>query len=175
MNEKLMAAFGFSADDLAHNRRGELSPAQQERVKKNTGKNKGIFAILGIIALTIAIFLSLPLLQSMSFAGTSPLKLFGIAALLAVSLLFFSCLFEKSTVEIGQVEGNVQFISRESMIDDDGTQIAQTSFYIVIGKEEFAIKSEQYDAFMQGHRYRVYSAEKALFLSGILSVEYLGE
>ena len=175
MNQKIMVAFGFTADDLAHNQEGRLSPDQTERLKKNMRKNKRIFLILGIITLIIAIYFAIPYIQAMSFNGAKLLNLLGPVALLALSVLFFSGLFEKTDAAIMQSEGRVQFISKESAIDDDGTQVSKTYFYIVVGKDTFSVEPEQYDAFTQGHRYRVFSVQKTLFLTGILSIEYLGE
>jgi hypothetical protein len=102
--------------------------------------------------------------------------LIGAVVVLGLSLLFFSGLSEKPSGQVIPVEGRVQFISRESSTThEDGTMTTDTLFYIVVGKEEFQVRTDQFDAFTQGHVYRFYKAGNSVFeSSNILSIEHLG-
>lgn len=173
MTSKLMQAFDFTEKDLSHNRQGQLSPRQLENLTRQTRSSKGRLLSIGLICLGIAVYLALPFIQSMSLQGDI-LRLIGVVGLSGLSIMFFSSLFDRPDLKVSSAEGRVQFISRESTTDEDGTLITHTHFYIVIGKNEYAVDSSQYDAFSQGHVYRVYSGSTDLLSSGILSIDYLG-
>ena len=176
MTDKLMTAFDFTAEDLDHNQRGQLSPRQSKLLMKRTQGQKRTMGIVGVVGLAIAIYLALPFIQAMSLKAASLGQLIGAVVVLGISLLFFSGLFDKPSGQVIPVEGRVQFISRDSSTThEDGTVTTDTSFYIVVGENEFVVKSGQYDAFTQGHVYRVYKSGISLFESSeILSIEYLG-
>jgi hypothetical protein len=179
MTDKLMTAFDFTVEDLDHNRRGQISPRQQAMAAKSTGQTRRGLVIITIICLAVAFWLALPFLRSMSLAPANEtqglMQLICSVGLFGLGLLFFSGLFNKPETGIKSAEGKVQFISRESSTTrEDGGMDTHTTFYIVVGEDEFVLQSEQYDAFTQGHVYRVYGGSRMLFDSEILSVEYMG-
>jgi hypothetical protein len=171
-----MTAFDFTAEDLDFNRRGQLSPRQTKQIMDRTRKQKRTMLIAALVGIGIGTYLALPFIQEMSLEAASLGQLIGAVVVLGLSLLFFSGLSEKPSGQVIPVEGRVQFISRESSTThEDGTMTTDTLFYIVVGKEEFQVRTDQFDAFTQGHVYRFYKAGNSVFeSSNILSIEHLG-
>lgn len=173
MTTELMQAFDFTADDLAHNKAGTLSPRQLERYQKTSSKSR-VVAFLVTLAFGIgAYFTLLPFISQESALTDNLTRLIGGIVLAGLSLFFLFTIFEKDKPVIKSAKGKVQFISRESdMTHDDGTVTSSTSYYLVIGDEQFSVDSGQYQFFNQGHIYTIY--REASMLSGIISVEYHG-
>jgi hypothetical protein len=176
MTDKLMTAFDFTSEDLEYNRRGQLSPRQTKQLLDRTRKQKLVFLVASVVGLGIGVYLILPFVLEMSLQAANLGQLIGAAVALGLSALFFFGLWDKPGGDVIPVEGRVQFISRESSTTrEDGGMDTHTNFYIVVGENEIGVKSSQYDAFTQGHMYRVYRSGISEFESSeILSIEYLG-
>jgi hypothetical protein len=173
MSAELMKAFDFTADDLAHNKAGKLSPRQLQRFKKASNRSS-IFAFLVMLAFGIGAYFTLSpfLLDGLPIPGNI-VRLIGGIILAGLSLFFLYALFEKDKPVIKSAQGKIQFVSRESdMTHDDGTVTSSTYYYVVIGNEQFSINSGQYQYFNQGHIYAIY--KEVSVLSRILSIEYIG-
>jgi len=173
MSAELMKAFEFTADDLAHNKMGKLSPRQAKRYKKSS--NRGNIALFFImLAFGIAAFFTLLPFFLDGLAITDNLaRLIGGLVLAGLTLFFFYLMFQKDEPVIKGAQGKVQFVSRESdTTHDDGTVTSSTSYYVLIGDERFTINSEQYQFFNQGHIYAIY--KETSMLGKILSIEYIG-
>jgi len=173
MIAELMKAFDFNADDLAYNKAGKLSPRQMERYKK--ASNRGNIALFFImLAFGAGAFFTLRpfLLDGLSLADDL-VRLIGGLILAALTLFFFYLLFQKDKPVIKSAQGKIQFVSRESdTTHEDGTVTSSTSYFVVIGEEQFTINSGQYQYFNQGHIYAIY--KEVSVLSKILSIEYIG-
>ncbi|HSG45749.1 MAG TPA: hypothetical protein VLA72_21610 [Anaerolineales bacterium] len=173
MTTELMQAFDFTSDDLAHNKSGNLSPRQLERYQKTSSKSR-VVALFVTLAFGVgAYFTLLPFISQESALTENLTKLIGGIVLAGLSFFFLLTIFEKDKPVIKSARGKVQFISRESdMTHDDGTVTSSTSYYVVIGDEQFSVDSSQYQFFNQGHIYTIY--REASILSRIVSIEYHG-
>jgi hypothetical protein len=173
MSVELMNAFDFTADDLAHNKAGKLSARQLKRLQKASNKGR-IVSFFVMLAFGIGAYFTLSpfLLDELTVAGNI-VRLIGGIILAGVSVFFLYAIFERDNPVIKSAQGKVQFVSRESdTTHDDGTVTSSTSYYVVIGNEQFPINSGQYQYFNQGHIYTIY--KEVSVLSRILSIEYIG-
>ena len=172
MSTELMKAFNFTADDLAHNKRGELSSQQAARFSKASKKSAVLFFLFTLGFGTGAYFALAPfILQGLSITGNID-RLIGGIVLAGLALFLFYLVFQKDEASVESVQGKAQFVSRESSsTDSDGHVSDSTNYYVVIGDHEFDIGREKYKVFNQGHIYTIYNAKSLL---GILSVEYIG-
>ena len=170
--DPLMEAFNFTDEDLSYNRQGQLSPRQMERLASADRKGKVTVVIASLVTGAIAIGLLLPFIQAMSLEAANLGRAICGVPLIFLSILFFFGLFRRPDRGVKMVEGRVQFVSRDSTTQQDEAVVTTTGFYIIVGEKEFPVKTEQYNAFTQGHVYRVYHGVAATL--GILSVEYVG-
>jgi hypothetical protein len=173
MSAELMKAFDFNADDLSHNKAGKLSPRQAKRFKKASNR-AWIFAFIVMLGFGGGAYFTLSpfLIDGLPLAGNI-VRLIGGIILAGIALFFLYTIFEKDEPVIKSAQGKIQFVSRESdMTHDDGTVTSSTSYYVVIGDEQFTINSGQYQYFNQGHIYAIY--KEVSVLSKILSIEYIG-
>lgn len=166
-----MEAFNFTADDLAYNKAGKLSPRQAARYRKANGAGKVFFFFLMLGVGAGAFFVLRPfVLQGLSIADNLG-RLIGGVVLVGLTLLFLYFLFEKAEPVIISAQGEAQFVSRESeTTDGQGHTTSSTSYYVSLGDHEFGVESSKFQAFKQGHMYAIY---KEVFI-GILSAEYIG-
>lgn len=173
MTTELMQAFDFTTDDLAHNKVGKLSPRQLKRYQSTSIKSR-VVAFLVMLAFGLgAYFTLLPFISQEISLTDNLIRLLGGIALVGLAIFFLFTIFEKDKPTIKSAQGKVQFISRENtMRHDDGSVTSSTSYYVVIGDEQFPIDSGHYQFFNQGHIYTIY--KEASMLSKILSVEYHG-
>lgn len=173
MTTELMQAFDFTADDLAHNKIGKLSPRQTKRYEKTSNKSRVVAFLISLAFGIGAYFTLLPFIFQGLKLTENLGRFIGGIALTGLALFFFYTLFEKDKPVINNARGKVQFVSRESDIThDDGSITTSTSYYLVIGDERFNINADQYQFLNQGHIYTIY--EEASMLSKILSIEYHG-
>jgi hypothetical protein len=138
----LAEAFGFDAEDLAHNRRGEFSPRQRATERKDAAgcrRSAGIAVLLaaGLVGAAIA-------LRSELLGGFAvPAGVFGLVALLA-----FVLSFTKSTLKIAAVRGPAKLTM-------DRTRGAPKHVLIVQGTY-FEIPHSAYSQIEEGASYAVY-------------------
>lgn len=173
MSAELMEAFNFTVDDLAFNKRGELSPEQKARFAKEA-KRSSIMVVLFTLGFGAgAIFTMMPFIrQGLSITDNLGRFIVGVV-LVGLALFFFYLIFQKDAPVIKSAQGKIQFVSRESdTTDEDGIVTSSTSYFVVIGDEQFTINSGQYQFFNQGHIYAIY--KEVSVLSRILSIEYIG-
>ena len=167
----LKDAFGFTTDELALNKSGQLSRRQRAQAVKQANRKKVTSVILALVAGAIAIYSLLPFVRTFSMAGGVD-RLIGGSVFAVLSLLFFTALWQKPALDVQHVQGKVQFVRRDSdVVEDDNRVITTTTYYLVIGEQEFAIDRSKYEAFDQGHVYAIYYLTPA---QGILSAEYIG-
>jgi len=170
--DPLLDAFNFTEEDLLYNRQGQLSPRQIENLASADRRGKVAIAIASLVSAAIAIGLLLPFIQAMSLEAANLGRAICGVPIFLLAILFFFGIFRKPDRGVKQIEGVVQFVSRDSTTTQDDTVVSTTGFYILVGEKEFPVKTEQYKVFTQGHIYRVYYGVAASM--GILSVEYLG-
>jgi hypothetical protein len=164
MTITLMEAFDFTADDLAFNKRGQLSPGQTARFEKTGRKNKVLHFIITLGFGAGAYFTLLPfVLQRISITDNLG-RLVGGVVLTGFALLFFYFLVTKDEVNIQKVQGKAQFVRRKN-------SRSSSSYNVVIGGQTFNIGYDKYEAFNQDHIYTIYND---VTLLGILSIEYIG-
>ena len=173
MSAELMEAFNFTTDDLAFNKRGELSPGQKVRFAKAANRNSIMVVLFTLGFGAGAVITMMPfVLQGLSIADNLG-RFIGGVVLIGMALFFFYLIFQKDAPVIKSAQGKIQFVSRESdTTDEDGTVTSSTSYFVVIGDERFTINSGQYQFFNQGHVYAIY--KEVSVLSSILSIEYIG-
>jgi len=168
-----MKAFDFTADDLAQNKAGRLSPCQLKRLKRASNRGR-IVSFFVMLAFGIGAYFTLSpfLIDGLMIVGNI-VRLIGGIILAGLALFFLYAIFERDKPVVKSAQGKIQFISRESdMTHDDGTVTSSTSYYVVIGDERFTVNSGQYQFFNQGHIYAIY--KETSMLGKILSIEYIG-
>lgn len=172
MQDKLGSTFGFTGEDLFYNQQGRLSSGQANQLARTNRKQKVILTFAALACGGVALLLLYPFIQSWSLEAANLGQ--GIAALVlaALSLLFFSGLFDKPAAGVKMVEGPVQFISSD-VSTQHGDQVETTTvFYLVVAERRFPVETGQYQAFTQGHIYRFYFGAAPTL--AILSIEYVG-
>jgi hypothetical protein len=172
MTTELMSAFNFTTNDLAFNKKIKLSPEQAAQFAKKNKKSSGL-VFLFTLAFGAGAYFSLQpfILQGLSITDNLS-RFIGGVVLTGLALFFFYLLFQKDEPLIESMQGKAQFISREnSSTDADGLVTHFTSYYVLIGEHEFDIEREKYQAFNQGHIYKIFKENSLL---GILSIEYIG-
>ena len=175
MSTELMKAFNFTADDLAHNKAGKLSPSQVARYKRAMRGGGILFFFLMLICWVATYFTLVPFSQGLSISDNLG-RLIGGVVLVGLALLFlvftFQSLFPKIKPAFINAQGKAQFVSRDSSTpNSQGGSTTSTSYYVVIDGNEYDIGgSDKYEAFEQGHIYAIYMDA----FIGILSVEHIG-
>lgn len=172
MNSDLMQAFNFTADDLAHNKQGRLSPRQINRLKVNNR----VGAVVMLVLLFVSVVLTLVLFWPFIFSGLVLIdglfRLLGGLVLGFLSLLFFAnffrFLFRTSNRVITKVVGDLRGVINRKERDHEGDKV--TVYYVLIGEQEIPIWERQSRLFQDGHTYAIY-IDKIL---GNISVEHLG-
>jgi len=173
MSAELMEAFDFTADDLAHNKVGKLSPGQKARFAKATRKSSIMTFIFTLGFGAGAVITLLPFfIQGLSITDNLGRFIGGIV-LAGLSLFFFYLIFQRDEPVIKSAQGKAQFVSRENdTTHEDGTVTSSTSYFVVIGDDHFSIEPEKYQYFNQEHIYTIF--KETAVLSRILSIEYIG-
>lgn len=149
LGEILAAANGFSFEDLAANRNGEVTAAQHRKALPN--------AIGGAIFCLVALALLIPsILSALSPEGeTSSWPVFAIMAvifLLIGAFMLLNALIDMlSSSAPKQVQGMGHKEKRRS-----GGKNRTTHYYYVVGGQSFQVKHAAYMALIDGLEYRVY-------------------
>ena len=171
MNPELMQAFDFTADDLAYNKAGKLSPRQAAKYNKTMKQGNALLFIV-MVGFAIGAFFTLRpfILQGLSMADNVARFIGGIV-LVVIGLWILYSLFQKDSPVVTSAQGKAQFVSRETYdTDADGNTNSSTLYYVVLGDEEFSVGRDKYQLFEQGHFYAIY---KEAYM-GVISVEYIG-
>jgi hypothetical protein len=173
----LQHAFGFSIDELLKNKAGNISQAQQLRLKKhNRIKRTGGYAAsvtFGLVATGFSAFVALSNVQGLEQARPF---LLGFSGFL---LLIFSIVFLYSTalrrhqkkVTVTTLEGPVKTWSKD--IKNRYQVVFATAYYYQFYRRVFQFESEeQFRAIEMGTSYRFYVIKNGR-VPIILSVEVL--
>lgn len=151
LNEILAQANGFSAEDLAANRNGEVTPSQ--RIKPLAQLIIG--AVSSLVALAFGSFFYFQIVPEIE--DSAALFMLVVPALiLAVFFLFggwmvLSSLLDMSFPSVASIEGKARKQKHTS-----GGRSRSTTYYYVIGEERFQVSRRAYNALVEGLPYRIY-------------------
>jgi hypothetical protein len=163
--QDLSSALGFTADDLAANREGRLSAAQQERLRRASRR----FLVIGIISI-IAIGLGAAVLIFIAQQNNSAiLYLIGVVLTIVnaaiVGLLVQNRLRSQSDLS-HPVRVDEGIVNRTLRIS------GRTPAYILKLKDErIIVNKPTFNAFIEGAVYRLYRAASS---KAVLSAELVG-
>jgi hypothetical protein len=201
-NLHLMQTFNFTDDDLKLNRRGELSPAQQEfqttmydinhyiadtYSRKEPQMMLWFVLMIVLVLLPIFIFGREPITQVLNSLGIPILPVVIAVAVLSVLLFFYARYsYQQSLQDIREMGGKAKVAKTVSVatgrvkkmrVRVKGRGSRRFRHYAVIhdsnGKVEFRISEEAIDAFDPERVYCVYYLDDSTTLR-LLSVEVIG-
>lgn len=170
LNSALAAGMGFSLEELEINRRGQLSPRQQQQIADLSFKGTVGSAIAGLVGLLVtagafayvyffaptgaALRDSLPASQVLPIAG----GVLGFVVLLIIGSIVRNGGFGSRGLRAA--EGRVKLSS--TSLHGASRAVSQAMGYgsaacaVQIGRQRFAVKQQVLDAFLDGGRYRLY-------------------
>ena len=156
----LQAALDFTDDDLAANRAGRLSPAQQTRMGKTQGQGQIaniVFGIVFVVVLAVIAFIVLPPLFAPQPANSSAVP----PGIIGLSFLRTRRKLRGVTGAVlaveGEAKGNVKATGNVDQAD------LMMVYRLKVGSVTFALHSaDQVAAFRDGARYRAYYVKGTL-------------
>lgn len=171
-NDRLAEEFGFTANDLAANRQGYLTPAQKKviagtRRAKGCGARAAYIAMGASVAIIVASFvlaggLDIPL-------SSDALTAYAVATSFFIGIFLAAIIYDRvrsrdlRTGKISVAEGPAQRRTKEYKFG--------TAFYVKIGRRRFQLPCpKQFDTFDEGTYYRIYYVKNPP-IHIILSVE----
>lgn len=156
---RLSHAFAFSADDLAANRAGALTPSQQQRIARQAaiGSASSRLAVLAFVGSAAFFILGAPFLISDGTVPVQALPALGATALMLLGVvgLFVSIGLRRiRSLRQAQVSTATGVVRRTTRQFRHGRWTAR---YVWVGHVRFQVTTEQqYAAFVEGGTYRVY-------------------
>ncbi len=162
----MQAAFDFDAEDLAHNRNGEVSDAQHRRSTNRVANNLAAFlGTLGALVFMFALALVANVTGLPDFDG---LALSLLSVVMAIVLIVTTGLGvrlrrldnDAHDNALRTVEGRIQ---KTQLFVGYGQ-----AYWVTIDDDRFAVNRAQYQALEDDQPYRVYALGK---INHILSVE----
>ena len=173
--------FEFNAEDLAANKRGQLSPAQREWLKmigKGGVRMQGfnVWIAVGFMFLGLCIILGLYLSNADSRAALFSNSLNGLILLInflvVVAILVLSILLARrnadklQNADISSVSGNVRFDH------DSSGESGITTHVVIVGGKKFKFADDMGHVFKEGEKYKFYYC-KAGFYEFVMSFEQI--
>ena len=167
----LQAALDFTDDDLAANRAGRLSPAQQTRMGKTQGQGQIaniVFGIVFVVVLAVIAFIVLPPLFAPQPANSSAVPPGIIVLVIVVVLGIIGLSFLRTRRKLRGVTGAVLAVEGEAKGNVKATgNVDQADLMMMyrlkVGSVTFALHSaDQVAAFRDGARYRAYYVKGTL-------------
>lgn len=172
----------FSAEELALNRQGHLSPAQQARVKRSRRWGTVLSLVIAVVVVAFLVVLALHEIPQISNEKGSSSEVPLVAGVLALmALVAITGVFRSrrqfnryASGRVATVEGVVKARVRRMRGNVGGIGAPYgggVRYELTIGKTRFFVASRAVlDAFEPGRRYRGYYAGKGL-ISTLLSAE----
>jgi len=164
--------FEFTAEDVKANKRGQLSPGQQEWLKmigkggvRMQGFNVWIaigFMVLGL-CLTLGLYLSNEDSRAALFSNSLNLLIFPIIILVVVGILVLSILLARWNADklqnavLSSVSGNVRFDH------DSSGESGITTHFVIVGREKFKFADDMSHVFKEGEKYKVYYCKSGMY------------
>lgn len=151
LNEILAQANGFSVEDVAANRNGEVTPAQ--RIKPLPQLVSGV--VFSLVALAFGSFFYFQIVPEIEDSAAL-LMLVVPALFLAIFFLLggwmaLSGLLDVSFPTVASIAGKARKEKRTS-----GGRSRSTRYYYVIGNEYFQVSRRAYNALVENLTYRIY-------------------
>lgn len=164
--------YEFTDEDLKFNKRGQLSPAQQEWLKgvgqgavRVQGFNVWIavgFMVLGL-CLILGLYLSNQSTRSALFSSPMNLLIFPIMVCAVVGILILSILLARwnanklSSAVLSSVSGDVRFDRDYSSSSNLAT------YYVIVGKKKFKFGEDMSRVFKESEKYKVYYTKAGMY------------
>jgi hypothetical protein len=171
--------FEFTAEDLAANKRGQLSPGQREWLKmigkggvRVQGCNVWIaigFMFLGL-GITLGLYLSNEDSRAALFSNPLNLLIFPVIILVVLGILVLSILLARWNANklqkavLSSASGNVRFDH------DSSGESGIITYLVIVGKKKFKFADDMSHVFKEGEKYRFYYC-KAGFYEFVMSYE----
>src|SRR5689334_6410848 len=164
--------FEFTAEDLKINKRGQLSPRQQDWLKMvaqgvRSFSWRSAFITIGFTFLGLCIVIALYLQNERSRAAlfSNPLNLimFPVIVLIILGILALAIFLNHrnanrlETSVITSVSGTVRFDQ------DSSGQSGITSYYVFVGKKRFNFGDDMSATFKQGEKYKFYYCKAGMY------------
>jgi len=167
VDDKLASAFCFTEDDLAANRQGYLTPSQKKIIAETRRARLAYIIMAASFAFfVIAFVLSGGLEVSLS---RDALTAYAVAASVFIGIFLAAMVYSRirsrdlRSGKISVTEGPAHRRTKEYKFG--------AAFYVKIGRHRFQFAyPEQFDAFDEGVRYRVYYVKNPP-IDAVLSVE----
>jgi hypothetical protein len=155
--------FEFTAEDLAANQRGQLSPGQRDWLRmigKGGIRMQGcnVWIAIGFMFLGLGIILGLYLSNEDSraalFANSLNILIFPIIILVILGILVLSIFIARwnanklQSAVLSSVSGNVRFDQ------DSSGESGITTHYVIVGKKKFKFAEDMSRVFKEGEKYR---------------------
>jgi hypothetical protein len=171
--------FEFTAEDLAANKRGQLSPGQRDWLKmigkggvRVQGCNVWIaigFMILGL-GITLGLYLSNEDSRAALFANPLNILIFPVIIFVVLGILILSIFLARwnanklQSAVLSSVSGNVRFDH------DSSGESGITTHFVIVGRKKFKFADDMSHVFKEGEKYRFYYC-KAGFYEFVMSYE----
>ena len=164
--------YEFTEEDLKFNKRGQLSPAQQEWLKglgqgavRVQGFNVWIalaFMVLGL-CLILGMYLSNESTRAALFSNPMNLLIFPVLVCVIVGILVLSILLARwnanklGNAVLSSVSGNVRFDRAYSSNSN------LTTYYVIVGKKKFKFGDDMSRVFKEGQKYKFYYTKAGMY------------
>lgn len=152
----MFGAFDFTEEDLLANRAGRLSNQQNERLDEylSVAKKRSRFALIVGVGSVLIMFGIAFFVEPDQFPQALPYLSIAAALYLVIFLAFmivdFNRLRRLDAREVQTVEGVAQLSSKKLKHG------RWTVYYVVVDKIQFQIHRDQFEAFQDGARYKVF-------------------
>jgi len=149
--QELQQALGFTSDELAANRNGQLTPGQIEKLSRSVrGQETGCLILIPIISFFAAV-VGFGIGQTW-VAGVATL----IMALIILAILYLFVVRRSGrTLHSGMVR-KITGIASVRVSTSRSASSSTTSYIVQIGSESFFVSRQVYAAFKEGKSYTVY-------------------
>ena len=164
--------FEFTEEDLKINKRGQLSPRQQEwlgmvarGVRSFSWRSAFItigFTFLGL-CIVIALYLQNERSRAALFSNPLNLIMFPIIVLIILGILALAIFLNHRNANrlensvISSVSGTVRFDQ------DSSGQSGLTSYYVFVGKKRFNLGDDMSAVFKEAEKYKVYYCKAGVY------------
>lgn len=180
LQEELMRAVPFTAQDLEANRTGRTSEAQRARLGKQSGYTRIVTLVTFVIVILVFAGIGAYLFV-FSNNGQSLLKMFAQApntlpivagAMAAVILVIFLSFLRtlRQTTDVSR--GKVRVTEGTATLKTVNSGYNLTSYQVKVGKINFYVQESVFQCFIEGAPYRIYYIKNPP-INTMLSVEQI--
>jgi len=164
--------YEFTEEDLKYNKRGQLSPAQQEwlksigrgsvRVQRSNVWIAVVFMFIGL-CLILGMYLSNEDSRAALFANPLNILIFPVLVFVILGILVLSILLAKwnagklGKAVLSSVTGTIRF-------DRDYSSNSNiTTYYVIVGKKKFKFGDDMSRKFSDGQKYKFYYCNTGMY------------